>query len=313
MHLFELCDTAPPHASESVPEWTLGCFRRRCITFFTGAEDTQTEVLWLQSRGLTADFRRAPGTAKAPSARSFGDLSSEELLSLSRVEAGLSRTRHDGTLMSWSGWASFQLHARWPEPGRLERVGNCLVEHAPSGAYVEDWRFEPAGAGPLIGLSLIDERDVETGEVLHRGGGLVVCGRHAAFVRGRPQPLPEGGRLEDFVRAHLGDPTQLAQAFAFDAAYATRAPGASDDSDYTVSLATLPWRAGQALLGLGGFSRGEHGLVMKRVEEAGRSLERRFEVDTLEREFGAGVATPATPAAARWLEREGDALLATSR
>ncbi len=311
MHLFELTDLNLEPSGERVPRWAHGCFRRRTITYFTGAEDTSTEVLWLQSRGLTADFRRPRGVSPAAGCRSLGELTREQLLALTRVEAGLGRTRWEGETMHWSDWASFQTHARWPEPGRLARVGGCLVEFAPSGAYVEDWRLEPSGEGPLIGLWLLDERDRNTGAVCHRGGGLVVCGRHAAFIRGRPEVLPEGGRLEDRVQAHSGDAAEMARTFAFDAAYGA---ASALDGSVTVALATLPWRVGQSLLSFEGFSYDRAtGLVFQVTEEAGRSLERRFSIDTLERRFSGESATEASEQAARWLAREGDALLATVR
>lgn len=316
MHLFELSENyaassreGPP---EGVPTWALGCFRRRGITFFTGAEDVQTEVIWLQSRGLTGDFRRSPPRIEVASPGALAQLSPEELLALVRVEGGLARTRWDGRLMHWSDWDSFQTHAKWPEPGLLTRVGNSLVEVAPSGAYVEDWRFQPCGSGPLIGLALIDERDARSGEVLHRGGGLIVCGRHAIFVRGRPEALPAGGRLEDFVRAHGGDAATLERVFACDASYGSTGSGRDE---FTVSASTLPWREGEPLLSLAGFEHqpGEPGFLLQRVEEHARFIERRFQIDTLERELGGGLATDAAPAAREWLQREGDTLLATAR
>jgi hypothetical protein len=311
MHLFELTEIDAPRPARRVPEWTLGCFRRRCITFFNGAEDVDTTVLWLQSHGLSADFRRAPGTPALRDERALADLPLDVLLALARVEGGLAHTGHDGRLMSWSDWSSFQTHAKWPEPGRLERIGNCLVEFAPSGAYVEDWRLEPSGAGPLIGLGLLEERDLDTGAVRHRGGGLVVCGRHAAFVRGRPDALPEGGRLEDFVRAHAGDAAQLARVFAFDAAYGQAVAG---PGDFVVTLSTRPWREGEPLLALEGFSYDPaHAHVLQRVEEGGCRLERRFSIDTLEREFSGGVDTPATAEARAWVEAERETLFATVR
>jgi hypothetical protein len=313
MHLFELTDSraAAPAAGERVPEWTLGCFRRRSITFFTGAEDDQTEVLWLQSRGLTADFRRSPGLARVATLAALGELPLAELLALARVEGGFARTRWDGALMYWSSWHSFQTHAKWPEPGRLERVGSSLVEFAPSGAYVEDWRFQPCGSGPLIGLSLLDERDARSGQMLHRGGGLIVCGRHAAFVRGRPEALPEGGRIDDYLRASAGDPATLERVFAFDASYGTTETGRDD---FTVRLSTLPWREGEPLLSLEGFSRaGDDATLLQRVEEQGRIIERRFTIDTLEREFSGAPRTSASGAAEEWWRLEGDALFATVR
>jgi hypothetical protein len=311
MHLFELTAIDAPRPARRVPEWTLGCFRRRCITFFNGAEDADTTVLWLQSHGLTADFRRAPGTPELRDERALADLPLDALVALARVEGGFAQTRHDGQLMSWSDWSSFQTHAKWPEPGRLERVGNCLVEFAPSGAYVEDWRFEPSGPGPLIGLGLLEEREVDTGRVRHRGGGLIVCGTRAAFVRGRPDSLPEGGRLEDFVRAHAGDAAGLARVFAFDAAHAE---AVTRPDDFVVTLSTRPWREGEPLLALEGFSYdAAQALVLQRVEEGGRWLERRFTIDTLERELEGGAATAGTAEARAWVEAEGETLFATVR
>lgn len=305
MHLFELVPLLPATPSPGVPAWTHGCFRRRSITFFSGAEDACSEVIWLQSRGLSADFRRNGPSLRAR-AGELAELPLEQLLALARVEGGFAHTRWDGALMHWSGWVSFQTHAKWPEPGRLERVGASLIEFAPSGAYVEDWRFQPCGPGPFIGLSLLDERDLDGDELLHRGGGLIVCGAHAAFVRGRREALPEG-RLEDFVRAHAGDVASLRQVFSIDAAYGT---ATSTPGDYRVQLSTLPWREGEPLLSLEGFSHHrELGLVLQRVEEGGRRIERRFTIDTLEREMSAGVATAASPPAVEWLAREGATLL----
>jgi len=313
MHLFALAAsraaTAGPGAREGVPEWALGSFRRRSITFFDGSEDTTTEVLWLQSRGLTADFRRRAGTPSAASLAALEHLAPAERIALARVEGGLARTRWDGRLMSWTGWESFQNHARWPEPGRLERVGGCLVELAPSGAYVEDWRVEPCGVGPLIGLWLLDERDRDTGDVLQRGGGLIVCGQRAAFVRGRPVPLPEGERLDDLVVGAQATPERLAAVFSCDAAFG-EARGAG--GAFLVTHATLPWRVGAPLLSLEGFEHdpeGGTGCLVQRLDEAGRRLERRFVIDTLEPAFASGVATTATPDGRAWLARERPALL----
>src|SRR5688572_5829993 len=96
MHLFDLCEASPRNPGAGVPEWVLGCFRRRSITYFTGAEDARTEVIWLQSRGLTADFRRAPPRVAVTSRAELSRLGLDDLLALSRVEGGLARTRWDG-------------------------------------------------------------------------------------------------------------------------------------------------------------------------------------------------------------------------
>jgi len=311
MHLFELAELGLTTPSESVPRWALGCFRRRSITFFTGVEDDATEVVWLQSRGLTADFRRPPGTVRLRGPAELTNHSLSELVTAAQVEGGFARTRYDGELMHWSDWASFQTHAKWPEPGRLQRIGSCLVEFAPSGAYVEDWRSQPAGDGPLLGLLLLDEVDLETAAPRHRGGGLIVCGRHAAFVRGRATELPSGTRLESFLQANSRDPSSLGQVFGFDASYGL-ATAAGDD--FEVSLATLPWRLGQPVIELEGFSHDARtGLVVQHTEVQGRRVRRRFTLDTLEREFtDAGPPAPSLEGRA-WFEREADTLLQPRR
>lgn len=319
MHLFELAAArgqplrSPPGgtasirgAAHGVPAWALGCFRRRCITYFDGSEDTETEVLWLQSRGLTADFRRRGSSPRAASLAAIERLAEPERVALARVEGGIARTRWDGQQMAWTGWEAFQNHARWPEPGRLERVGSCLVEHAPSGAYVEDWRVEPCGSGPLIGLWLFDERDRDSGLLLHRGGGLIVCGQRAAFVRGRPAPLPHGERLEALVVGEHATPEGLAAVFSCDASF-----GEARGDSFFVTHATLPWREGLPLASLEGFARDPErsGHLLQRTDEDGRQLERRFVIDTIEPAVEVDMATSVTPEGRDWFARERAALL----
>jgi hypothetical protein len=314
MNLFELCEPAKP--SRGVPDWVLGCFRRRSITFFSGETEHRTLVLWLQARGLTADLRLA---ADRPKLASFDDLltlSPEELVRMAEVEGGIAASEFDAResgaagplagVMRWGNWEAFQLHAKWPEPGELRRVGDCLIEFAPSGAYVEDWRLLEHGPGPLIGLSLLEERDGETGRLLQRGGGLVISGNHALFVRGRAAELPQVGRISQLVGQ--ADRALLEAVFSFDASYAVR----HGDAHWPVAASTLPWREGQPLLSLDGFSRAAPGFLLQRTEECGRAIERRFRIDTLQAEFVAVAATRAATAARAWLSAEGATLLGPS-
>jgi hypothetical protein len=292
------------------PDWALGCFKRRSITFFSGATDTSTQVYWLQTRGLTADLRLPGDRPAAGGLGMSGDPTIDTWLGLAIAEGGLARSSWNGQRMTWSDWTSFQLHDKWPEPGVLRRVGDCLIEQAPSGAYVEDWRFQPTGAGPLLGLRLTEERDLDRGEVLHRGGGLVVCGRHAAFVRGRPNPLPQGRALMDVVKAAANDRPLLRAAFAFEASYGTRAP---DGSAFAIHASTDPRREGGPLLAMEGFSLDlPRRRVVQHAREDGRTLERLFTLDTAEADFPFHLETAVTPEARRWLEREADTLLAAA-
>lgn len=296
MTLDELTRLAIPAQPLRVPAWSLGCFRRRSITYFTGATDTATRVLWLQSHGLTADLRIPSGHPDLKGRESLEQCSSEELMALAAAEGGLAETAWDGAAMHWSRWCAFQLHDKWPEPALLRRVGNCLIELAPSGAYVEDWRLQPSAAGPLIGLRLIEERDLNAQTIRHRAGGLIVCGDHAALIRGRPEPLRFDGRLEALVRASLTNREALRAIFAFETSYAI---------GNTVVVSTNPLREGCPLIGLDGFAHDpQSGHVFQSAVEKGVRLERQFAVDCLIPDFKFDRETPATEEAKAWLARE---------
>jgi hypothetical protein len=278
----------PPE--ESAPDWLLGCFRRRSITFYNGVTDSSTQVYWLQSRGLSADFRIQTGSPE-----------------LTTFEGGLGRTAWDGNAMKWFGWTSFQLHDKWSEPGALKRVGNCVMEFAPSGAYVEDWRLQPSRPGPVVGLRLLREWDVEGGAATHCGGGLIVCGDHAALVRGRKRNLHGLGRLGEVVRDAAQDPELLKELFAFEASYAVW----DDACGYKTVFSTNGALTGQTLAVSDGFTYDpETKLVSQQVREGDKTLERIFLIDTLESGALFSTATSVDAETEKWLQRESDTLLA---
>ena len=295
MRLEDLARLGLPECAPRVPAWSFGFWRRKSITFANGLTDSGTRVFWLQSGGLTADLRLP--------ARRFDATS---LDARARLEGWLAQTSWDGQKMSWSNGTSFQLHDKWPEPALLTRIGDCLIEFAPSGIYVEDWRLQPSAPGLFAGLKLIEERDGASGAVRHRGGGLIVTGDHAALVKGRPAALPATGRLENYVAGHAHDEVALDAVFAFETSYGRR----TGDGGYVVEASTCAAREGAALISLGGFSwDAPSGTVVQRTEEDGRDIERIFTVDTLKADFAFDCATPAAPEANAWLATERVTLL----
>lgn len=318
MELTELCSLqATTPSSGGVPVWTLGCFKRRSITYFNGDCDDRTLVLWLQSRGLTGDLRLAADRPRPKSREALAELSLDELTRLAQVEGGVSPTRFEPAVgggvqlsgtMHWPDWTAFQLHDKWPEPGELRRVGDSLIEFAPSGAYVEDWRLQPSGDGPLVGLTLMEETDAKTGKVLHRGGGLVVAGEHAILVRGRAEALPPAERVTSLIERARSQPALLDAIFGFEASYARR----DGQGRYVVQASTLPWREGRVLMAFSGFGL-EDGIVVQRARERDGNVVRRFQVDTLEPSYEDWLATPATQSAVSWLAAEEDTLLRAAR
>lgn len=307
MKIQELAAAYPQRPNQSVPAWTIGCFRRRSITYYTGQMDTATEVWWLQSYGLTADLRLWPDQPALKEKPYPNGCTPDELTALAQVEGGIAETRWNGSQMSWDNWTAFQLHDKWPEPGKLYRVGDCLIEFAPSGAYVEDWRRQPASEGLLVGLRLIDERNSETDELLYRGGGLIICGDHAALIRGRKQPIETDQKLADFLSAHLENQTKISEIFNFETSYGRRS---SVDHPYLVESSTHPLRQGNLLFDQSGFEFDLNtGKVFQRFEEEGIPRIRTFEIDTLEASFEGSFQTPVSPSGERWLRQEAETLL----
>lgn len=123
-------------------------------------------------------------------AKSLADHTQQELQQLADYEAFCATTDWNGEMLSWrDADASLQIHNRWTEPATLKRVGNCMIEFCPSDAYIEDWRLQPSNSGALIGLRLIGERDLTSGVVRHKSGGLIVCGDYAGLALGRAEAV----------------------------------------------------------------------------------------------------------------------------
>lgn len=291
MTLAELAALPAPHLAGPAPDWLIGCFRRRSITFFQGQCDTSTEVYWLQTRGICVDIRMSPERPRAHGRTSLDDFSESELALLARAEGGAARTEWDGASLRWLDWKSFQIHHKWPEPGCLRRIGDCVIEFPPSGAYVEDWRLQRSQPGPVVGLQLIEERVPRTGKVTHRGGALIVCGDHAALVRGRPSVT--------IPRCEL---------FSCEASYGVRDPASGE---FTVTLSTNPLREGQILCIQDGFDLDHQTQqVRQRVEIDGELRERIFTIDTLELQHHFRRSSDVSAGVAAWLASEAETLLA---
>ena len=289
---------SPAH---SVPDWMLGCFRRRCISFANGESDDQTIVYWIQSRNFTIDLRLPRQGDQAP-ARALADYSPGELAILANYEGWIAESHWDGEQLRWEGGTAFQVTDRWPEAAQLKRIGNCMIEFAPSGAYVEDWRLQPSAPGPLIGLRLSEEYYPETGLRLSRGGGLIICGDYAALVLGRSTPMPAGGpAMPEQVASAGQDPARLDHIFDFETSVAT----GSLTQGYSVRHSTLASRVGQPLLPEGEFELlddGNH--VQYRFNRNGQSCAWVFEIDVIEPRHEFALSTASSASAGEWFKRE---------
>ncbi|ROQ21393.1 hypothetical protein EDC38_2017 [Marinimicrobium koreense] len=298
MTLQELLERHARPATAGVPDWMLGCFRRRCISFASGESDNQTIVYWFQSRNTTIDLRLPVAEQQVP-AKALNEYSPAELRRITDYEGWEARSQWDGELMSWFDETALQTHNRWPEPAELKRIGNCMIEFAPSGAYVEDWRAQPSEAGPLIGLRMIEQRNLDTGDCVHRGGGLIIAGDHAALVLGRPEPLSNDASLQEQLES--ASPDTIQRLFDFETSVAQ----GSITKGFTIHHTTRSARLGQPLLP---DARSdwfvEDQEVRHRFEIEGVTHERRYLIDTLEAHCPFDLHTPWSSEAKAWFGRE---------
>jgi hypothetical protein len=300
MHLTELLSAMAFRSSYHVPDWMMGLYHRHCITFADGTSDTETQVFWLQSRNFSIDLRLPRRDQLLAVARAPEQYSKAELTVLGQYEGWVAESVWNGKQLVWRDPTALQLHDRWPEPAPLQRVGNCMIEFAPSGVYVEDWRLQPSRPGPLVGLRLVEEREVESGLLRHRGGGLIISGDYAGLVLGRAEdPEPQGPLLQHLLAA-AGNAQELVKLLNFETSigYGSIAKG------FNVTHSTLPGRVGQPLFSLEGFSAGPDGTVHQQVKVGGKLVKRVFVADALEAEYAWPQATVQTEASKAWVDKE---------
>lgn len=304
MNLFEFAAERPYQPATSVPDWMLGCWKRYSISFADGTSDTRTHVCWLQSRNFTIDLRLPVEQDQAP-AKAMEEYNAQELRALANYEGWVAGSRWDGRALSWlPADTSLQLHNRWPEPAILQRVGNCMIEHCSSQSYVEDWRLQASAPGPLIGLRLVHERNLETGALRHLGGGLIVVGDHAALVLGRSTPVASHRPLREQVAQAHDDPEALRALFDFETSVGHRASG----GDFTVRWSTCPQRLNQVLSPWDGFTPQLDGRLLQRTEVNGTAVERLYSVDCMEALHTFSLETPHTSDGQRWMQEEEETL-----
>jgi hypothetical protein len=307
MHIKELFDCHAQQAIKTVPEWMIGCFKRRSISFANGQTDTQTHVFWLQGRNLTIDLR-LPKEADQVTRKSWQQCNQSELYQLANYEGWSADCSWNNEQLSWSGGVAFQLHNRWPEPAILSRVGDCMMESSPHQTYIEDWRLKSKSSGPLLSFELIDEINLTTGELRHRGGALIINDNWAGLVLGRSIEMGLGDvdmQLRHKVRNNSSDIDYLKAAFNFETSVAQ----GNLDEGFDILFSTQSSRLGESLFALEGFEFDpDKNEVIQIFFKDDQQIKRRFTIDTLEPEFEFSSTTSFHPDAKTWFEAEEETL-----
>jgi hypothetical protein len=291
--LEQKCDRSPT----SVPDWIMGCFRRRSISFYNGLTDCDTRVFWLQSQTLTIDLR-LPLTPEQTVYN--GPMASSPKLD---YEGWYAKSVWDSQhkTLSWTGGDAHQLHNKWPEPAILDRIGNCMMEFAPSGIYVEDWRLLSNNVAPLIGLELVKEKNIDAGTENPRKGALLVCGQYAGLVVGRERPVSdEHESLKDAINTCQNE-EQAQQLLSFETSVAT----GSIDSGFNVLHSLDVEQVGQPLFDMNSFEL-DHasGDIVQTIIEDNQTIKRYFKLETFIADFHFMQTTTSSDDAEKWYSHE---------
>lgn len=229
----------------SVPKVLQGAWRRARIEFADGTVDDTSTVLWLQFPRRMVDVRFEAGRAELRSRNGLSGCSREDLLQLARSDSSSGfticsplamtvnnmRTATAEWFSTGEGDVSFQPFTSFPEPGIVEwnDDGSIMIERAPSGAYIEEWRRVPGTPGAS---SIVDAE----------GHTRFTMGPFVVFVEERRAHLDVDRPLEEQILAE--ENLDRAQAL-LDCEFTLAERNA--DGETVVTASTHPWRIGDRL------------------------------------------------------------------
>ncbi|MEQ1873865.1 MAG: hypothetical protein ABL953_09070 [Ilumatobacteraceae bacterium] len=231
-------------ATATVPELMFGCWKRAWIEFADGTLDDTTSVVWLQTQSQMADVRINAWAFDISRRAGLHECSMDELRAIAAndassgfTECGPAVVDDDGLRSATASWntrghgVNFQPVSAFPEPGLMSwsEDATVMIERAPSGAYVEEWRLVPGSREPL---TVTHDGLAST----YRAGGIAV------FVRDRAIPIPRMARLPDLLDEYAADRTTVEALLDCEFSVAELSGG-----EWTVTMSTLPWRQGDVL------------------------------------------------------------------
>lgn len=225
-------------------------------------EHTEERVLWVQTPSGHGDMRIAKKRSDmTATATSLADLSHSQLLELAAADCSCGVCELDqGTVdaqgrprarwhVSTTGFTQ-QVVSNWPEYGYLEWMSPskesvdqtttldsrpCMMEYAPDGQYIEDWRLSPGSTGFSCHL---------TGP----GRNLYVAGIHAMLAIHRTEEPAVAKPLVNIVHTDgHKNRTAVETYLSSEYSYAQKKHATADCSEFIIELSTLPWRQGQSI------------------------------------------------------------------
>lgn len=161
--------------ARTVPQPLMGCWRRNWIRFGDDGElQSNVAVIWLQTASGMCDLRIDPDRPPAQTDSSCGDtivdINTEPMVTADWIDGDHGFAQQAVSSFPEKGWLN------WESP-------IIMYEHAPSGAYVEEWERLPRSSGRvahfratntptrnnlyIAGSHMIHARERAAGEPIH--------------------------------------------------------------------------------------------------------------------------------------------------
>ena len=288
MNLYELLKKCPvtPIENMPLPRYLMGSFRRKNISFYNGLSDEKTIVYWFQSKSFSIDLRLSDPTQTPVSERQgwVGDTLWDD----------------KNELLSWNIHESYQPRIQWPEPAKLFPIGNCILEFAPSGAYVEDWR-QQSSSGLFCGLRLLQAEHIATQQKFAMDGGLIIAGEHLAYAQSRlPLIQKQFENISDLNDAIENKKIRASFVESYQVSIALNGP--------TIQFSTQSHLVNKVLQ-LDNFEIDSVGNITQLTEIEGETYRLYFSLDIYHPDFQFDRQTATTACAQQWLQKESTHLL----
>jgi hypothetical protein len=236
------CNAGEPVPSEShgtnvdPPIWLQGVWSRDWIEK-RGVKSNTLDVHYLQTPTFFADMRIPRDRPGVVAAKSFADLTDEQLRSLARQNGFTGRTTMAGIVATWQHDIDYQPSDGTPDKGRLQRAPpDRMHEYGLDGSYIEAWRSSTDGKGRFLVVR------VEHSGRLSRT--LVVVGNQFIYVRNRAKDLPSAASFDALIEATHPSRERMVEyldcEFSVGRVHGGRVP-------WEIEQSTLPWREGHHL------------------------------------------------------------------
>jgi hypothetical protein len=218
-------------ANGDPPIWLQGVWSRDWIEK-RGVKSDALDVHYLQTPTFFADMRIPRDRSGMAAAKSFADLTDEQLRSLAGQNGFTGRTTLAGMVATWQHDIDFQPSDGTPDKGRLEPLApDQMREHGLDGSYIEAWRSSTDGRGRFLVVR------VEHSGRLSRT--LVVVGNQFIYVRDRAKQLPPAASFDALIEA--AHPNRERMVEYLDCEFSTGRVSGGRVS-WEIEQSTLPWR-----------------------------------------------------------------------